>query len=597
MGETRTVVYMLMNCFLAAVRPYILLILMGKLIDMVYAGAEYWQLIRQVLYALGVVGLFETGEALINHRYHARMMGMYEAQSYVVDRKCQTMDYEYLEEEQIHDMIFRIDRATGSSLGLIGSFISNWEYVIRASVSIAAAILMVLPLLLSGTKTGEGFINSWMSSIFFLMLIGLLAALNYYLDISAGGKVWSYRDRASKHKNMLFYYMEEIFSSADRQKDLRILGQRELIEERTGEEIEALNFYNRKEAGANMKSAAGKQSVLALSGILVYAFAGARMYAGMISVGSVVSYAAGIMQMMNSMSVLLQRLARLKNLSRYVNDYVAFMDLGKRKREGCIPLEKRRDNKFLVEFDHVSFRYPWTKEYVIRDLNLKFVIGERMAVVGENGSGKTTFIKLLCRLYDVTEGCIRVNSVDIRKYDYKEYCALFAVVFQDFQIFSFPLGENVASGEEVDKMRAETALRKAGFCEKTGNLPQGLGTYVGREFAEEGIHFSGGEKQKIAIARAIYKDAPFVIMDEPTAALDPVAEFQVFAGFDKMVGNKTAIYISHRLASCRFCQDIIVFDKGRVVQRGSHEELKAQEGLYRRLWEAQAEYYAGEDES
>ena len=213
-------------------------------------------------------------------------------------------------------------------------------------------------------------------------------------------------------------------------------------------------------------------------------------------------------------------------------------------------------------------------------------------MLGKNVSVKTTFIKLLCRLYEVSEGCIKVNGIDIRKYDYEEYCDLFAVVFQDFQVFSFPLGENVASGCEVDTARAEDALERAGMGERYKRLPEGLRTSVGKEFEESGVTFSGGEKQKIAIARAIYKDAPFVIMDEPTAALDPESECEVYAGFDKMVGNKTSIYISHRLASCRFCQDILVFDKGRVVQRGSHEELEHQDGLYRELWEAQAQYYA-----
>lgn len=214
-----------------------------------------------------------------------------------------------------------------------------------------------------------------------------------------------------------------------------------------------------------------------------------------------------------------------------------------------------------------------------------------MAIVGRNGSGKTTFIKLLCRLYDVTEGCIKLNGIDIRKYDYQEYCALFAVVFQDFCIFAFPLGENIASGNAVEEDRATDALIRAGLGDRLRALDQGLGTYVGREFCDGGISFSGGEKQKMAIARAIYKDAPFVIMDEPTAALDPLAECDVYAGFDKMVGKKTALYISHRLASCRFCEDILVFDKGQVVQRGNHEELAGQEGIYRELWNAQAQYY------
>ncbi len=313
---------------------------------------------------------------------------------------------------------------------------------------------------------------------------------------------------------------------------------------------------------------------------------------GIISIGNVVTYAASILKFTDAVGRMAILLNRLKGYAVFAGDYVEYMNLPQRKHEGAIPVEKRRDGKFSVEFDHVSFRYPGSETYVLKDLNLKFEIGEKMAIVGKNGSGKTTFIKLLCRLYDVTEGCIKVNGIDIRKYDYAEYCDLFAVVFQDFQVFSFPLGENVASGSDVDAKRAEEALERAGLGDRYRRLPEGLRTSIGKEFEENGVTFSGGEKQKTAIARAIYKDAPFVIMDEPTAALDPESECEVYAGFDKMVGNKTSIYISHRLASCRFCQDILVFDQGKVIQRGSHEELEHQTGLYRELWEAQAQYYA-----
>ena len=282
----------------------------------------------------------------------------------------------------------------------------------------------------------------------------------------------------------------------------------------------------------------------------------------------------------------------LKSAAMYAADYREFIELGKRKYDGTIPVEKRRDNKFSVEFVNVSFQYPGSDTYVIKNLNLKFVIGEKMAIVGRNGSGKTTFVKLLCRLYDVTEGCIKVNGIDIRKYNYEEYCKLFSVVFQDFQMFAFPVGENVAAGSEVDEELVIDSMKKAGLGERLSNLIHGLGTCVGKDYDERGVAFSGGERQKLAIARAVYKDAPFVIMDEPTAALDPEAETEVFEGFDKMVGKKTAIYISHRLASCKFCEDILVFDQGKVVQHGSHEELEKQDGLYRQLWNAQAQYYA-----
>ena len=215
-----------------------------------------------------------------------------------------------------------------------------------------------------------------------------------------------------------------------------------------------------------------------------------------------------------------------------------------------------------------------------------------MAVVGENGSGKTTFIKLLCRLYDPTEGEILLNGIDIRKYRYDEYMQLFSVVFQDFQLLSQPLGNNVSGNLNYDRQRARNALEDAGFGERLETLPQGLDTMLYKEFGENGVEVSGGEAQKIAIARALYKDAPFIILDEPTAALDPIAEAEIYSKFNDIVTDKTAIYISHRLSSCKFCDEILVFHQGAVIQQGTHENLLAEEtGKYHQLWHAQAQYY------
>lgn len=220
------------------------------------------------------------------------------------------------------------------------------------------------------------------------------------------------------------------------------------------------------------------------------------------------------------------------------------------------------------------------------------MIGERLAVVGMNGSGKTTFIKLLCRLYDPTEGVILLNGVDIRKYDYDEYLSIFSVVFQDFRLFAFSLGQNVAAAAEYIGEKAADCLREAGFEGRLSKMLKGLDTNLYQDFDPEGVEISGGEAQKIAIARALYKDAPFMVLDEPTAALDPVSEYEVYRKFSEISSGKTAIYISHRLASCRFCDKILVFHEGSIVQYGTHEALLVQAGgKYADQWNAQARYY------
>ena len=276
----------------------------------------------------------------------------------------------------------------------------------------------------------------------------------------------------------------------------------------------------------------------------------------------------------------------------YMKRYFSYFDIPNDMYQGTLTVEKRDDNDYHIEFRDVSFKYPGSDAYALRHVNLAFKVGEKLAVVGENGSGKTTFIKLLCRLYDPTEGEIRLNGVDIRKYDYDEYMSLFSVVFQDFKLFSFRLGQVVASNRTFDAARARDCLRKANFGDRLDALPEGLDSFLYKDCDRSGFEPSGGEGQKIALARALYKDAPFILLDEPTAALDPVSEYEVYSNFNAISGDRTAVYISHRLASCRFCDRIAVFDHGAIAQNGSHETLLGDEkGKYRALWTAQAQYY------
>lgn len=272
-------------------------------------------------------------------------------------------------------------------------------------------------------------------------------------------------------------------------------------------------------------------------------------------------------------------------------------DIPQKMNGGTLPLEKKadfngQDHSYEIEFCNVSFRYPASDSYALKNVNLKIRAGERLAVVGMNGSGKTTFVKLICRLYDPTEGKIKLNGIDVREYNYEEYLAAFSVVFQDFKLFSFSLGQNVAARAEYDAEKASDCLITSGFGARLSAMPKCLGTYLYKDFDKEGVEVSGGEAQKIALARALYKNAPFIILDEPTAALDPISEYEVYEHFNEITNDKTAIFISHRLASCRFCDKIAVFDRGNIVELGSRTELLENEsGKYSELWHAQAQYY------
>ena len=314
---------------------------------------------------------------------------------------------------------------------------------------------------------------------------------------------------------------------------------------------------------------------------------------GAFPVGDVIKYTGYLGRFMGDLNALLDTLFRsFKENEQFLKLYLEYFDIPNDMYQGSLAVEKRSDKKYDIEFRNVSFKYAGSDKYALKNINMTFKVGERLAVVGMNGSGKTTFIKLMCRLYDPTEGEIYMNDFNIRKYDYRQYLDLFSVVFQDFSLLALPLGNNVSSSETWDAERAERCLRGVGLGERYDTMPKGLETPIYKHFDDEGVNVSGGEAQKIALARALYRDAPFIILDEPTAALDPIAEAEIYSKFDEIVGDKTAIYISHRLSSCRFCDKIAVFDKGELVQLGSHEELLAdQNGKYYELWTAQAQYY------
>lgn len=324
----------------------------------------------------------------------------------------------------------------------------------------------------------------------------------------------------------------------------------------------------------------------------IYLLVCAKAWGGAFGVGSVTQYVGASTALFAGISELIEHLGLARANSPYLDDVFKLLDIPNGMYQGSLTTEKRSDRRYEVEFRDVSFKYPGSETYALRHVDMKFDIGGRLAVVGMNGSGKTTFIKLLCRLYDPTEGEILLNGIDIRKYRYDEYLDLFSVVFQDFKLFALPLGQNVASSGKYDAELVSDCLEKAGFGDRLSSLPQGLDTYLYKVMDKDGVDVSGGEAQKIAIARALYKDSPFIILDEPTAALDPIAEAEIYSKFNAIVGDKTAVYISHRLSSCRFCDEIAVFDAGHVVQYGSHDELVSQEGKYQELWNAQAQYYA-----
>lgn len=268
-------------------------------------------------------------------------------------------------------------------------------------------------------------------------------------------------------------------------------------------------------------------------------------------------------------------------------------DVSGRADSNGIKLEEKDYLDAEIVFENVSFIYPNQEKKSLSNINLTIKKGERISIVGENGAGKTTFIKLLLRLYEPTEGRILFNGIDIRDIDYQDYQKIFSTVFQDYKLFAFRIIDNITSleGNEAEKEKVMKCLEKAGLSSKIEKLEHGLDTYLYNIYDEEGIELSGGESQKLAIARALYKDSPIVILDEPTAALDPRAEYEIYTRFLALVESKTSIFISHRLSSTKLCDRIVLFKDGSIEETGTHNELLQKGGLYAELFRMQAQFY------
>ena len=507
----------------------------------------------------------------------------------VFSDKQMSLDYDDLEDVSIQKQRQEVEE----NLFMFGNGLA--QLVWGTSVMVKVFINIFVALLMSGTlfisKTGERIVDHPIWIVAILGCITLCGFSNYKATRKENSLFMKWCDNSLWFNRTFMFFGHELYTNLERAKDVRIYRQDTLAIKKI-EELEAWGKAEKKNSFhmAFFPSVAG--FIVGLGNCACYLFVAIKAFLGAYGVGSVVQYVSVLTRLGDGIRDLMFMVSDNELYCAHLKKMYDYLDIPNHMYQGSLTVEKREDNEYYIEFRNVSFKYPRTENYVLRNVNLKFKIGEKLAVVGMNGSGKTTFIKLLCRLYDPTEGEILLNNVDIRKYDYKEYMSIFSVVFQDFKLFSFGLGQNVSASFHYNEELAKRCLEKAGFYERLQSMKKGLETFIYKDLDEEGVEISGGEAQKIALARALYKNAPFIILDEPTAALDPIAEYEVYSKFNEIVQDKTAIYISHRLSSCRFCDVIAVFDGGQIVQRGVHDRLlQDTHGKYYELWNAQAQYY------
>ena len=461
--------------------------------------------------------------------------------------------------------------------------------LVRTLVYIVLSLAMTISLFLS--SSGNRFIDHTIWILIILVCIAIGGLSKSKATISENDIFMEYCKNTVWFNRVFLFFGKELYMNPEKAKDVRIYSQNTVAEKM----LDKLISHEKENQSDIVKMAlypAIAQIIIVFANAVCYLFVASKALFGAFGVGNIVQYVAVLSRLGEGLQELMYLLSDNEVYCTHLQNLFAYLDLPNHMYQGSLTVEKRDDNEYYVEFKNVSFQYPNADSYALKHVNLKFKVGEKLAVVGMNGSGKTTFIKLMCRLYDPTEGEILLNGVNIKKYDYNEYTSIFSVVFQDFRLFSFSLGQNVSASASYDEDKVIECLKKAGFAERLNSLPNKLNTFLYKDIDADGVEISGGEAQKLALARALYKNAPFIILDEPTAALDPISEYEVYSKFNEIAGTKTAIYISHRLASCRFCDKIAVFHEGEIIQLGSHEELLADSnGKYYELWNAQAQYY------
>lgn len=448
-------------------------------------------------------------------------------------------------------------------------------------------------------------VNLLKNAVEFVVFLSLLAALNPLMIIAVLATTiasflvsnyfngWGYRHRDEEAEySRRMNYLSERSRDYTLAKDVRIFGMQNWIEDVYGS---ILRLYRNFVARGECVYIWGNIIDVILTFMrndIVYLFLIGSVLKGDMSAAQFVLYFNTVNAFTSGIGKIMTDLATLRKQSLDICAVREFLDYPETfKMDQGIPITPDLNIPYQIELQDVSFRYPEAEKNTLSHINLTIRPGEKLAIVGLNGAGKTTLIKLMCGFIDPTEGKVLLNDIDIRMYNRRDYYRLFSAVFQDFSVLDVTIAENIAqTNENINRSLMEQCINQAGLAEKIKELPNGVETHIGKVF-EDGIHLSGGELQRLMLARALYKSAPIIVLDEPTSALDPIAESEIYNKYNELTDGRLAVYISHRLASTRFCDRIILIAEGRIDEEGTHDELIMQNGHYADLFEIQSRYY------
>lgn len=572
--------------------PYISIFFSYKIIDAILFGQsteEIMQYVYLMIILNLVFGITYSVALHLNRAYSNEL-------EFTLDRKIAKktfeLDYAQVEDNEVMQLIEKAEEGSNSNGGLHSYTGYVLEGMLSSSLSLIYGVILLISLFFVRDTEHSilivRIINHPLSFIIIIISLVLPTLATFIVKKRNNKKAYDAM-MGNIESNRKSRYVYEICSNYKYGKDIRLYNMQEMLRE----EIENCKLLVEK-TWKGYTIYVSLTNALVVFGnkflaLVAYVYVGLKAYYEMITVGNIVVYVGAITLISKGITDMITYYGSLNLFNIYLEHYFSFLNIEPKMKYGKAEVNTNQD--YTIEFKDIYFTYPNQNEPTLKGINLVINPGEKIALVGKNGAGKTTLIKLLCRLYEPSSGQILINQIPLDEYSKESLNKMFSVVFQDFKLFSYSIKENIMSSIEGDKDKVTLATKQAGIKTRIDSMEKGVDTILYQRNTEAGIEISGGEAQKIAIARALYKDSPIVILDEPTAALDPKSEAEIYEKFNTLVENKMSIFISHRMSSTKFCDKVVVLEEGEIYETGTHLELLDSNGIYTQMWQAQAKYY------
>lgn len=573
--EKKVLVLCFLTACLAVMNNIINLYISPMILSVVERKAPISELLLTIAFFIGSMMLVSASSAYVNENVLFGRITIRLGIINLINKKSATTSYVNIEDEAFIKLRSKASEATSGNFSATEAIWGTLTSLLENSIGFIIYVLLlttVQPVL--------------------VIIILITTILSYFINNACSSYEYQHREEEAEYVQKISYVINQAndWSAA---KDIRIFGLRFWLEELGAKAMDAYIAFHRKAQGVYLWAKIADVVLSFIRNGVAYAYLITLVLSGKLSaseflllfsaVSGFTSWVSGILGQLHTLYKQSLEISIIRECLEYPEPF---------SFENGAPLVAEEGKSYEITLENVTFRYPNAEKDTLTDINLVLHFGEKLAIVGLNGAGKTTLIKLMCGFLDPTKGRVLLNGVDIRTYNRKDYYKLFSAVFQQFSVFAGTVATNIAQTEDnIDMERVKQCIEKAGLSKKIESMPKNYETYLNREVYEDAMMLSGGETQRLMLARALYKDAPFVILDEPTAALDPIAESEMYQKYNEMTKGKSSVYISHRLASTRFCDRIILIEGSAILEEGTHQQLMEQEGRYAELFAVQSKYY------